>query len=252
MRTSVRRAKRDALARVGNKTVNDILQALSQFNTKICNVKKFSEYILMKNMYNKMYLNNHYSQEIYRKYNWYYYINKQRSVDNLLNNILATFSKNNNDDINNDIKIIMGDWSQGKQMRNFISTPQIGLKRKINKRFEVYNIDEFRTSKLHHKTETVCKNPYVVDYKNRYHKVHSVLTYQMDNKRLGCINRDKNSINNIKKLTIEYLKNKTRPEKYMRNHVLSLDNIKGYNHIVKKDIVKYSRTRVILLTKYTK
>ena len=47
-----------------------------------------------------------------------------------------------------DIKIIIGDWSIGKQMRNFISTPNLAIKRKLNTRFEVYNIDEFRTSCL--------------------------------------------------------------------------------------------------------
>ena len=31
-----------------------------------------------------------------------------------------------------DAKIIMGDWCIKKQMRNFISTPNIGIKRKLN------------------------------------------------------------------------------------------------------------------------
>jgi hypothetical protein len=35
-----------------------------------------------------------------------------------------------------DIKIIIGDWSIGKQMRNFISTPNLSIKRKLNTRFE--------------------------------------------------------------------------------------------------------------------
>ena len=40
-------------------------------------------------------------------------------------------------------------------MRNFISTPNLGIKRKLQERFEVYNIDEFRTSCLHYKTEDI-------------------------------------------------------------------------------------------------
>jgi len=48
--------------------------------------------------------------------------------------------------------IIIGDWSIGKQMRNFISTPNLSLKRKLQERFKVYNIDEYRTSCLNHKT----------------------------------------------------------------------------------------------------
>ena len=78
-----------------------------------------------------------------------------------------------------------GDWSQGKQMRNFISTPMIGLKRKLRERFKIYNIDEFRrkrlvrfnsprTSCLNYKTETKCKNLYLPDKKGKLRKLHSV------------------------------------------------------------------------------
>ena len=47
-----------------------------------------------------------------------------------------------------DAIMIYGDWSISKQMRNFISTPNIGVKRKIMERFETYDIHEYRTSKL--------------------------------------------------------------------------------------------------------
>jgi hypothetical protein len=52
-----------------------------------------------------------------------FFINKKRTQDNLLNIIEKTYSKNH--------KIIIGDWSIGKQMRNFISTPNLTLKRKL-------------------------------------------------------------------------------------------------------------------------
>ena len=55
-------------------------------------------------------------------------------------------------------------------MRNFISTSLIGVKRK----FEVYNINEFRTSCLHHKTESKCENLYLEDKTNKLRKLHSV------------------------------------------------------------------------------
>jgi hypothetical protein len=57
--------------------------------------------------------------------------------------------------------IIIGDWSIGKQMRNFISTPNLTLKRKLQETFKVYNIDEFITSCLSYKTEEVCENLYL-------------------------------------------------------------------------------------------
>ena len=77
------------------------------------------------------------------------------------------------------------DWGKGKQMRNFISTPMIGLKRKLSERFKIYNLDEFRTSLLNYKNEEICKNLYLPDKKGTLRKLHSVLTYKMENNRYG-------------------------------------------------------------------
>ena len=85
-----------------------------------------------------------------------------------------------------DIKIIIGDWSIGKQMRNFISTPNLAIKRKLNTRFEVYNIDEFRTSCLSYRNEEYVKNLYVSDKNGTSRKLHSVLTRQVENSRILC------------------------------------------------------------------
>ena len=60
--------------------------------------------------------------------------------DNLLNKIEKEYSKEH--------IVIIGDWSIGKQMSNFISTPNIILKRKLKERFKVYNIDEFTPLKI--------------------------------------------------------------------------------------------------------
>ena len=117
--------------------------------------------------------------------------------------------------------IIIGDWSIGKQMRNFISTPNLTLKRKLQEKFKVYNIDEFRTSCLSYKTEEVCENLYLKfkkDPKQKERKIHSILTYQMENNRKGCINRDKNGCKNIQKVFNSYMETGERPEKYRREY----------------------------------
>ena len=62
-----------------------------------------------------------------------------------------------------DIKVIIGDWTIRKQMRNFISIPNLGIKRNLKERFEVYNIDEYQTSCLHHKMENKCENLFLED-----------------------------------------------------------------------------------------
>ena len=74
----------------------------------------------------------------------------------------------------------MGDWSIGKQMKNFISTPNLGLKRKLNEYYKVYNLDEFRTLLLNYKTNKKCENLYLLDKKQVVRKLYSVLTYQTE------------------------------------------------------------------------
>ena len=128
----------------------------------------------------------------------------------MLNKIEKTYTK--------DSIIIIGDWSIGKQMKNFISTPNLSLKRKLQERFKVYNIDEYRTSCLNYKTEELSKNLYLPDKRNKERKMHSILTYKMENNRKGCINRDKNGCKNIQKVFNHYMETGERPEKYRREY----------------------------------
>ena len=187
---------------------------LKDFNSKTCNYNKFKEYILNKNKINNE-LMVKYQDEKFRKYKWYSFINKKKAESKLINTINKVFTKDKMLPT-----LIYGDWSIGQQMRNYMSTPNIGLKRKIAEYFRIYSIDEFRTSLLNYRTEEKNEYIYLPDNKGITRKIHSVLTYQMENKRLGCINRDKNSVNNMKKITEYFLKNKSRPERYRRGFEL--------------------------------
>ena len=132
-----------------------------------------------------------------------------------------------------DIKIIIGDWSIGKQIRNFISTPNLAIKRKLKTRFQVFNIDEFRTSCLNYITEEPCKNLYLPDNKNKERKIHSILTYQMENNRKGCTNRDKNACKNIQLVFDSIIETGERPERFRRNY--KLDDSKSKTPTAKKE-----------------
>ena len=190
--------------------IQTIENKLVDFNSKSCIVEEFKKYINMKLEINVKLLEL-YNDNKFRQYKWYSFINKKRAEDKLLNKIENTYSKNH--------IIIMGDWSIGKQMANFISTPNLGLKRKLKTRFKVYNIDEFRTSCLNYKTEERCENLYLPSPKKtneKKYKMHSILTFKMENNRLGCINRDKNGCQNIKKLFNSYINTGTIPERYRR------------------------------------
>jgi hypothetical protein len=180
---------------------------LSSYNSKSCNINKYREFITKKINTNEV-LYMLYQNNKFRQYRWYAFINKKRTEDNMLNKIEKTYTK--------DSIIIIGDWSIGKQMKNFISTPNLSLKRKLQERFKVYDIDEYRTSCLNYKTEELCKNLYLPDKKNKERKMHSILTYKMENKRNGCINRDKNGCKNIQKVFNYYIEYDERPERYKR------------------------------------
>ena len=191
--------------------ITEIEETLNKYNSKSCNIDKFKEYIAKKQEVNNIVVPLY--QDIqFRKYKWYAFINKKRSEDNMLNMIERKYSK--------DHTIIIGDWSIGKQMRNFISTPNLSLKRKLKERFKVYNIDEFRTSCLSYQTKNLCKNMYLPDKKGEDRKIHSILTYQMENNRKGCINRDKNGCKNIRYVFNYYKKTGKRPMKYSRQYKL--------------------------------
>lgn len=203
------------------KNIFEIENKLSEFNSKTCNFKKFKEYIQNKSLINKT-LFDEYKEPIFRKYKWYGFINRKKSETNLIRTIKKTFGE--------DIIMCYGDWSIGKQMRGMISTPNIGLKRKLAEQFTIYNLDEFRTSILNYKTENKNENLYLPDKKNIPRKIHSILTYKAENNRSECINRDVNAVNNMLKLVTYYLENNedennSRPEKFRRNFKLEDDSI---------------------------
>ena len=132
----------------------EIENTLSIYNSKTCDIEKFKIYIEEKNKVNDK-LFKLYENEKFRQYKWYAYINKKRAEDNMSNLIKNKFGEN--------INLIYGNWSIKKQMRNFISTPNLGVKRKLKETFNVFNIDEYRTSCLYYKTEEKGNNFYITD-----------------------------------------------------------------------------------------
>ena len=114
--------------------------------------------------------------------------------------------------------------------------------------FKIYNLDEFRTSCLNYKTESKCENLYLPDKKGTERKIHSILRYQTESNRMGCINRDENAVNNMIKIIKSYLIDKTRPEKYRRSYkfpeIIKDDNPNivsvKYHHAWKGAIIFFS------------
>jgi hypothetical protein len=198
--------------------ISTIENELSNYNSKTCDIDKFKIYITEKNKTNNK-LFKLYENRKFRQYKWYGYINNKRANDNMLNIIEKQFGKNP--------IIIHGDWCIKKSMRSFISTPNISIKRKLKERFKVFNIDEYRTSCLHHKTNEKGDHLYFIDKKKKRRKLHSVLTFKMEttkkecNKyRLDCINRDYNGCLNMKMIFNHYMETGDRPLRYRRGYEL--------------------------------
>jgi hypothetical protein len=200
------------------KSIDKIEDKLKGFNSKSCTTSDFKNYAQKKIEISND-LQTLYSDKKFKQYKWYAYINKKRAEDNMLNKIENYYGK--------DYTIIIGDWSIGKQMAHFISTPNLTLKRKLRERFKVYNIDEFRTSCLHNKTEEVCGHLNLPCYNKKTKEIknksmHSILTYQMENTRLGCLDRDINGCLNIKKIFKSYIKIGSIPLRYKRGTDLTM------------------------------
>jgi hypothetical protein len=120
--------------------ITTIENILSGYNSKSCIIDNFKNFINKKNELNKQLLDM-YKEDIFRKYKWYGYINRKKAETDLVRDIKDNFGK--------DITIIMGDWSDKLKSTpsriKYMTTPNLGLKRKINEYLDVYNIDEFRT-----------------------------------------------------------------------------------------------------------
>jgi hypothetical protein len=115
-------------------------------------------------------------------------------------------------------------------MRNFISTPNISLKRKLSTAFTIYNIDEYNTSAVScNNNEEKCKNLILANKELVRKELHAVLTYKMENGRYGCINRDRNSVTNMRTITKYFLEYKKRPKEFSR-----IKNIKKVEPVKKR------------------
>ena len=195
--------------------IKDLEEILSQLNGKTCNYEKFLKFVSMKNKLNKVIMD-FYERELFRKLKFRSFTLKQRSESKMVNEL--------NNKYGSDAILMYGDQNVGPQMKRFISTPMVGLKRMLSKHFKLYEVDEFRTSKLDHKTKDekviVCKNG--IDRNNK--KIHGVLVSKILVK--DCVdkwvdsfsNRDINGCKNIRKIVLHGLENEMkRPYWYRRS-----------------------------------
>lgn len=211
-------------------TLKQLENNLSEYNQKSCNLDSFLFYCREK-VRSLNFFRKYYSDIFINKLAWFTYLNKWRHTNDLIRVIRDQFGDN--------VSFIIGDWS-GKGRVKFMSTPNNYLKKKLKECFNVYEINEYNTSKIHNlhhvkceKLKHKCINE---DGSNVTKKVHSILTfkkvvdsinfpkgitYTNSNKNTkqifsGNIGRDLNAVLNMKNILSNLLKNKTRPAIFCR------------------------------------
>jgi hypothetical protein len=202
-------------SKINNKTIKEIETELSQHNSKTTNYKKFIEYCKKKNEINRI-LFEHYSQNLFRKLKFNRYINTQKSETKMIDNFKNKFNKPENS------IIILGDYDKKEHMKGKESTINKRI-RKIfrNNKYEVFMINEFRTSKLCHKCESECKN-----FKEREKHSFNGLVWDLlrcNNEKCMLIhNRDRNAAKNMYKITKTIFNGNKRPLNYCRTENLPI------------------------------
>lgn len=200
-----------------NKKKNKIIKEetkLSKYNCKTVNYKEFKKYIKEKTKLNDK-TRDFYEKELYRKLKWRTWIYRRKSEDKFLNRIEETYGKSE------DLLLCYGNWSRTKHMKHIIPTQNIGLRRIIEKKFNVVLVDEFRTSKLC----SHCGND-LENYKNIHRLLVCKDCYKGNVKKRKCngseskkvtfMNRDMNACVNILTISHEWIKNQKRPERFCR------------------------------------
>jgi hypothetical protein len=144
----------------------------------------------------------------------------------LVNNIKSKFKNDGKE-----IVLIYGDWSRLSQMRGVISTPCIGLKRRLAEDFKIFNIDEFRTSCLDNMTLKENKNAIIKNKQGNKKELHSVLVSNILGNTVGkplkrFQNRNRNSSLNMRNIIENYKNKGERKLEFSRSYKLNNNNEK--------------------------
>jgi len=204
--------------KINNKTIEYYENLLKDYKLKTQNIESFKKIIKLKlkikNLIDSTKEGCEYNEYL-KKHCLNTHINTIKHEDKIIKEIQNLYGKN--------AIMVIGDWSGDSHGIRYISTPSTALKNRFKKHFKTYLIDEFCTSKLNYKTEEENKK---LKLKIKTHtsikikEFHSILTYKLrkSNEKgipiLECIDRDKNSVNNMKKIFQSLLDTGKRPKNY--------------------------------------
>lgn len=197
---------------------------LSSYNCKSVNYNEFKKYITEKTKLNNK-VRDFYEKELYRKLKWRTWIYQRKSEDKFLNRIEETYGNKE------DLLLCYGNWSNNKQMKYIMPTKGVGLRRVIQKKFNVVLVDEFRTSKLC--SHCNCE----LEHYNNLHRVlvcHGCKSSGSESKNTTFMNRDMNACMNMLHISKSWIHSKMRPEQFCRtsNPDFSFEEVKRGSSVV--------------------
>ena len=199
------------------KIKNDIIKKeteLSNFNSRTLKQEEYKKFIINKNKLNTD-VKDFYKKILFRKLNFRRFVRTKQSEETLLNEIENKYLTKEEQKAGKKIIIMHGDYSRTTQMKGCISTPNIGFKKLLLKRFEILDVNEFNTSKLYNKTLKEMDNVKVKRKKHVKH-LHEVLTPKEETDQCTYVNRDVNACKNILYIAKYWLMNQKRPEEFKR------------------------------------
>lgn len=204
--------KTQVSVKIKNKTytIKEVEALLSNYSNRTINYSKFNKYVKLKLLLKNELDKNKMYNDYLLKHKWFSYINKKRHESTIINELKNTYS--------HDSLFVLGDWNCTNKLQ-YISTPGISFKRLLASNFKVNIISEFNTSSINCKTFEKNEQFYIkkqINNKLTKIKLHSVLTYKMGNKRLGCINRDINAVKNMQTIVHSLIKTRKRPAIFIR------------------------------------
>ena len=208
---------------------------LSKFNSKTLKIDEYKKFITNKNKLNNN-VKTFYNNILFRKLNFRRFTRTRQSEEILLNEIENKFLTEKDKINGKKLLILHGDYSRTSQMKGTISTPNIGFKKLLIKRFEILEVNEYNTSKLYNKTFKELENVSIRKNKHKKH-LHEILTPKEETERRIFVNRDKNACKNILYLGKYFLKNQSRPIEFCQKSKEKIIVVKQRKPRQKKEIV---------------
>ena len=144
----------------------------------------------------------------------------KQSEEVLLNEIENKYLTHEDKTRGKKLLILHGDYSRTTQMKGTLPAPNIGFKKLLLKKFEMFEVNEYNTSKLYNKTFKELTNA-VVKRKNKHKKrLHEVLTLKEETEQCIYVDRDKNACKNILYLGKYYLERQLRPKEFSQKRIV--------------------------------